>query len=368
MEEKEITQQSTLADFLYILGDVAAGKISFTDACKNLADRDKERAKKFFDTAKKSFDILKESIKERKEELDMKAKYDLNSALKVKNTNGTTSYVGVKPKQQKSWFKQMFENTGRSLKNIGTVLTGEKTIEQALKDEAEAVRESLSSQSNIYRGVRAALEVTDEKLKAFIKRKNELRGIKTHQTTQPIKETNPYDKLDNTQFQVAMHTAYANIVRMQHFGPNMSDIEKDKALTEINRLMESAQRRLPDSKSEAKGTYFTNPKLQNAEAQLLGYMKTAEAKYGKSSNDDMMKYDAWRQGQDFTIPIGNKMLSETPYNNTEVYISSSTKDQNNRNFYNATDHLRNPLKAGRNVMTKDQISLAKKQLESLKIH
>ena len=39
-------------------------------------------------------------------------------------------------------------------------------------------------------------------------------------------------------------------------------------------------------------------------------MKTAEVEYGKSSNDDMMKYDAWRQGQDFTIPIGNKMLSD----------------------------------------------------------
>ncbi len=361
-QNKEITSQSTFADFLYILGDVAAGKISLKEACKHLADKDKDRAKRLLETTKQAFTIIKSSIKERKQELDMQAQYDMSSAVKI-NINGNTSYMGVKPKQKKSWAKQMLENLGRTLKTTGSVLTGEKTIKQATKEEAQAIQESLSNSSNVYRGFRA----TAETISGFTKNIKELRGLETSKGGPSKKETNPYDRLEPNQFDVAMHTAYANIVRMEHFGQSMSDAEKDKALAEINRLMESAQKRFPDSKSEIKGNYFTNPKLQDAEAQLLAYMKSSEAKYGKSANDDMMKYDAWRQGKDFEMPMGNKTLSEKPYNNIELYVASSTKNQGYRDFYNAKDHLRNPLEAGQRVMSAKDIAMEKAKLEKLTI-
>ena len=359
-QNKEITSQSTFADFLYILGDVAAGKISFKEACKYLADKD--RAKKLFETTKQAFTIIKSSIKERKQELDMQAKYDMSSAVKI-NINENTSYMGVKPKQKKSWFKQMSENLGRTLKTTGSVLTGEKTIKQATKEEFQAVQESLSNSSNVYRGFRATAETISD----FTKNIRELRGIETPKTELPKKETNPYDRLEPNQFDVAMHTAYTNIVRMEHFGQSMSDAEKDKALAEINHLMESAQKRFPDSKSEIKGNYFTNPKLQDAEAQLLAYMKSSEAKHGKSANDDMIKYDAWRQGKDFEMPTGNKTLSEMPYQNTELYLSSSTKDNDRlTNLFTAKD-LRNPLEAGQRVMSAKDVAIAKAQLAKMTI-
>ena len=41
-----------LADFLYTMGDVAKGKISFEDAVNNLHEKDKEKAREFFNNAK----------------------------------------------------------------------------------------------------------------------------------------------------------------------------------------------------------------------------------------------------------------------------------------------------------------------------
>ena len=153
-----------------------------------------------------------------------------------------------------------------------------------------------------------------------------------------------------------MHTAYTNIVRMQHFGQSMSDTKKDKALTEINRLMESAQKRFPYSKSETKGSYFTDPKLQDTEAQLLAYIKSSEAKYGKDADNNTMKYDAWRQGKNFKMPLGGDMtLCEKPYENTALY---GTSDERFANSFTAKDLL-NPLETGSSLMTEKDVAAAK---------
>ena len=364
-QNKEITSQSTFAEFLYILGDVAAGKISLKEACKHLTDKDKDRAKRLFETTKQAFSIIKSSIKERKQELDMQAQHDMSSAVKI-NHNGKTSYMGVKPKKKKSWFKQMSENLGRTLKTTGSVLTGEKTIKQATKEEFQAVRDSLSGSSNVFRGVRA----TAETISSFAKNVEELRGIKTPKTELSKKEANPYDRLENEQFSVAMHTAYHNLVRMENFGNLLPDAEKDKAIAEINRLMESAQKRFPDAKTSDKGSYFKDTKIQNVEAQLFAFMKEDCTKNSNNNlvKEEMQKYDSWRQGKDYAIKMPTMEITESPFNNIELYGGVTTKGiESLHGKFTAKDHLYNPLQKGRNVMTEAQMIRAKAQLGNLNL-
>ncbi len=369
-DTKQFTSNSTFADFLYTMGDVVSGKISFEYAVKDLHKKDKEKAKDFLDNAKKSFNDLIKSIKDKKRDLDMQAKYDMSSALKT-NLNGKTSYIGVKEKPKESWLKQMTKNLGRTLKNSGSVLTGEKTITQALHDEANAVQDSLSNNSNIYRGFRATMEVSGQRLNAWAKRKKELRGIETPKTQQPKKEINPYDKLDNEQFSVAMHTAYYNIVRMENFGPLMPDSEKDKAIAEINRLMESANKRYPNTDTSDKGAYFKDTKLQNVEAQLFAYMKKDCEKNPDNNlvKEEMQKYNSWRQGKNYTVEGPIMSISEAPFNNIELYGGITTKEIDSlHGEFTANDHLYKPLERGQNVMSEKDIAIAKAQLEKLKVY
>lgn len=381
-QNKEITSQSTFADFLYILGDVAAGKISLKEACKHLADKDKDRAKRLLETTKQAFTIIKSSIKERKQELDMQAQYDMSVAAKI-NINGNTYYMGLKPKQKKSGFRQMFENLGRTLKTTGSVLTGKKTIKQATKEEFQAVQESLSNSSNVYRGFRATAETISD----FTKNIKELRGLETSKGGPSKKETNPYDKLDDKQFSCAMHAAYVDIVRMEHiFGVGCYEPGENKAIDEINRLLESAQKRFPSAKISDKGSYFTDEKLKNVEAQLFAFMREYIKKNPSDivAKDEIQRYECWRQGKKYIgQTIGNITLSEEPFHNGTLFgpksIRYDLKDKEalakmspeirkktiNKNvdlcLYN------NALEKGRSVMSEKTLAMEKAKLEKLTI-
>ncbi len=360
-EEKKITRHSTFADFLYLMGDVAAGKISFKEACKDLGERDKERAQRFFDVAKQSFEILKSSIKEQSKDNEMAAKYDLSAAVKVKTSDGKTTYMGVKPQKKRNFFQKLSENYGKDMILMGEFLVGKKTYRQVQKERFERVKANVMASSSLVRKIDAVVRGTGHARKRI----KELQGLETPQLQKEIKPENLYDKLENEQFSVAMHTAYQNIVRMQHFGSSMSDAEKDKALAEIALLMESAQKRMPEIKMEAKGSYFTEPKLQDTEARLFSYMKGFEKIY-PSSNEDMKKYANWRNGEDFSMPIGTTMqLTETPFHNFNRYLSPRADD--GLVNYTANDHLFKPLEAGKNVMTAKEFAEQKALVSRLNI-
>ena len=241
------------------------------------------------------------------------------------------------------------------------------TFSQAIKDEIKAVDQSFKEQSNIYRGVSAFTSAT----KDFAKRKRELQGIEAPKTQQPKKEINPYDKLEDKQFSVAMHTAYYNLVRMENFGPLMPDSEKDKAIAEINRLMESANKRYPDTDTSDKGAYFKDTKLQNVEAQLFAYMKKDCEKNPDNNlvKEEMQKYNSWRQGKNYTIEGPIMSTSDEPFNNIELYGGITAKDIGSlHGEFTANDHLYNPLEKGRNVMSKEQVAIERAKIAKLNVH
>ena len=356
-EHDENRKFGDLADFLHTMGDVAKGKISFADAVKDLNEKDKAIAKEFFNKAKETFKDLMKSIKDKKRDLDMQAKYDMGSAVKV-SQNGQTSYMGVKEKPKKSYFKEFIENGGRSLKNAGEVLTGEKTLGQAVKAELKAVDVSMSGS---YRGYRYA-KATVEGLRDIIARH---RGTKKEHP-QPKKEINPYDKLEPNQFSVALHTAYTNLVRIENFGPLLPEKEKDIAIAEVNKLMESAKKRYPDMQPTDKGAYFKDTKIQNTEAQLFAYMQKDCEKNSDNNlvKQEMKKYEAWRQNKDYV----QGFVSEYPFNNVELYGGTITKDMKGlHGKFTAKDHLYNPLEKGQNVMSDKQLLKEKMKIAKLNL-
>ena len=354
-----IDQQSSFADFLYMMGDVAAGKISFDEAVKELNTRDRERAKRLIEVTKQAYETLKKSIAERKRELDINAKYDMSHSLRI-NEDGKTSYIGLKPKNKEPWYKRITHNAGRSIKRFGELLTGEKTFRQVSNEEINDFTENLSNNSNIFRGVRATVEGINSAGKTI----KQLRGLSPETTR---KNKNPYDNLKDEQFPAALHAAYYNIVRMEHFGKTMPDAEKDKAISEINLLMESAQKRYPDTKAANAGTYFTDPKLQNIEAQLFAYMKENSIQTPDDNiiKEDIQRYEVWRHGKKFSRPLGNGTYEEEPFHNRALFISR--QPDTDKPIYTAKDHLFNPLQKGKNIMSNEELAAEKAKVERLKI-
>lgn len=352
-----------LSELFYALGDVAAGKRSLSDVCKDMAEKDKEKFQKLFDAGKIFLQTLTNNVKnEVKNEVkkeDMQANYDMSAAVTV-NINGKQAYMGAKPKEKQSWWEKFRQNTARSFHNMADVLSGKKTIKEGIKDEMSGIHKSMMNEVKPYRKVVSA---SRGGAKGVQKTLDELRGIRKKETT----VENPYEKLSPERFSVALKTAYMNIIRMEHMGAALPPEEKKKAMDELQKVLSAAQKRMPDVKADAGGSYFTDDKLKSVEGQMFAYMKS-DVEKGQSSSDkiDVKKFEAWRQGENWKLPLGNgKVLQEQPYHNSSVFLSRG--DDKSGTKYNTHDFLYNPLKSAKNILSQEEIQAEIQKIKELKM-
>ncbi len=344
-----------LDELFYALGDVAAGKRTLEDVCKEMAQKDKERFSKLFEAGKKFLSDLKTNVKQNvKDEIkkaDIAAKYDTSSAVTV-DVKGQKGYIGLKPKKKLPWWKQIGKNLADSMRNTADVLEGKKTLPKAAKDEVKRIDKSLSTESSVYRTASAAAKGTFAGVKKTIEN---LRGTSTP-TPQPKAPDNPYETLDSEQLGHAMGVAYENIVRMDHIG-GFTNSERDKALAEIQKIIDVAKKRFPDVKPEDKGAYFQHANVQSTEAELFAYMKADAAKNKDNiKQEDIVRYEAWRQSKDYELNGPTMTLKEGPFMNTARYGSAQWRNEAPQPHYKADEMLKSPLKSAKTIMTKQEIA------------
>ncbi len=210
---------------------------------------------------------------------------------------------------------------------------------------------------------RKAVSVGKGSVNGVRKTLDELRGRNKKQTT----VENPYEKLSPERFSVAMKTAYINIIRMEHMGAALPAEEKEKAMSEFQSILSVAQKRMPDVKAEAGGSYFTDEKLKSVEGQMFAYMKS-DVEKGKdmAAKGDVRKFEAWRQGENWKMPLGNgKVLEERPYHNKEVFLRRG--DDKVTFKYNVQDYLYKPLKSAKNTLSKEEMQAEMMKLRELKL-
>lgn len=353
-----------LDELFYSLGDVAAGKRTLEDVCKDMVKQDKKKFEDLFDYGKKILKKLKENVKQSaRDEIknnDMQAKYDMSQAISAQ-VDGKTMFVGLKPKEKQSWWRKWRTNASQSLQNAADVVGGKKSVTQGLKDEVSRVNQSILNESSVYRKGYSAVKGGINGVKKTF---NELRGIESENKPVP---KNPYQALDMSQFRAAMGAAYENLVKMEHLGA-MPDSEKAKGIAEIQKIIEAAKDRFPNVMAESKGAYFQNAKLQETEAVLFAYMKEDAQKSGDAvAQGDVARYASWREGKDFEIKGGMMTIQEMPFENVARYGSASWRNDEKRDDYTARDYLKNPLQSAKNTLSTEQIALEKAKLEKLVI-
>ena len=135
-----------LDELFYSLGDVAAGKRTLEDVCKDMVKQDKKKFEDLFDYGKKILKKLKENVKQSaRDEIknnDMQAKYDMSQAISAQ-VDGKTMFVGLKPKEKQSWWRKWRTNASQSLQNAADVVGGKKSVTQGVKDEVRRVNQSI---------------------------------------------------------------------------------------------------------------------------------------------------------------------------------------------------------------------------------
>ena len=359
---------NSMAELFYALGDVADGKRTLEEVCRDMSDKNKERFSKFLELGKAFLKDLKsnvkQSVKEEKRKADMEAKYDMSAAVTV-DIDGKKLYAGVKPKEKQSWWKKFRRKTSASMKNTAEVVEGSKTVVQGIKDELKRVDKSMSEESKLHRNVSSIVKGTIRGTKDTFRN---LRGI-SGAGAQPQKPKISYETLEPEQFSVAMGVAYENIVHMEHFGRTMPDAERAKGLAEVQKVIDAAKKRFPDVKPQNKGAYFQNAQVQSVEAELFAYMKADAAKSGDSlMQREVANYEAWRDGKDSEIKGPMMTLKEEPFSNIARYGSASWRNGKESAEWTAETMLKDPLKSGRNVMTKKEVAAMQAKMSKIKVH
>ena len=316
-----------LSELFYTLGDVAEGKKTFAEGFKDLKEKDRERLHKLYDAAKVFTQTLSSNIKD-------KIKGNEANVPQVKR-----SFM----MKQRDAFASYFEDLSKI------------KYKDVVRNEFKRTHNNLKGDYKLYRqadGVRRGIIET-------------LRGLK-----KPKAPTNPYESLNPEQFQAAMRQAYVNAVRLDHFNPIMIKGEKEKVLGEIQKVVEAAAKRFPDVKSADKGAYFKDPQIASAEGNLFAYLK-ADAQNSKDNvfKEETARYEAWRQGKNYEMPMGGKTYSERPFENIDVYGHSHKVIENYDKNVQVADAecFTHPLKTARNVMTSDQLAAEIAKVRALNI-
>lgn len=172
-------------------------------------------------------------------------------------------------------------------------------------------------------------------------------------------EPNKYTSLDDGQFRVALVTAYENLYRLNgHINPTNYEGDKKFVLDEIKQVMEEAKRRYPNAGDMPdKGIFYKDVDVQSVEQQMIPYMREA-AKQDRIFAADVNRFEAWRNGNDAVI-MGNGPLkvTESPFENTVRWPSQMS----------SFEQLKNPYKAGSNVMSQRQLMQQKELVAALKV-
>ena len=366
------------AEVLRQLADVAEGKKTLNDVLSSLTniDEEKKKIKDSFDSFKNVISTLRKNVKESvKDEIrtnDLRAKYDVSSAMEVKDKDGNTiGYTGLRTKQKKSWWEKVKENMATSFQNGADLLTGKKTLKQVINEDASRLKENMMENSVVFRkaasvsdGINKGLNRTIAELRGTAKPKPTFIQETNRRVSERINATssNKYASLDDGQFAVALGAAYDNFARLEHF--NTPDDVKNEVLGEINLVLEEAKKRFPNATPEPnKGSYYKDQDVANTEQQLMPYMREA-AKGNMLLKEDVKRYESWRNGQDATITDTPALhLTEKPFENFARY---GNPDQTIpwtaeiRNF-------KNPYESGSKTLSQKQMLEAKQRLSNLNI-
>lgn len=340
----------TLSEFFHTMGDVAEGSISLEEICAELTRPETEKIKEIYNMCASFISNLKTNIKEATQEATKKNKEKTQDKMEWKINDNVVAY-SMQPKEKLSFWARFKKNAGATLDNVASVMAGKKSLKDGVKTEISQAHNTLIEDYRSYRDMAGGVE-------------GKIKGLnKTLQDLKKMKEgpENPYDKLDDNQFRVAMAQAYQNVVKMEH-ADNMPDFEKNKVMADIQPLLDSAKKRFPDAQSADKGDYFTNPKLQNTESQLFSYMKTDAAKTPDvDTRLKVARFESWRQGKDFEVPVGGgKGLSEMPFHNASNYGQrGDTRSYTAENFGS-------PLKAGQSVKSQAEMARLKAIVSDVK--
>lgn len=360
-------------ELFYSLGDVAAGKRTLEDVCKEMHEKDKERFKQLLNAGKVFLSSLKNNVKQNiKEETtknDMAAKYDLKSAVTVE-INGK-KMLSAKRKEKQSWWKRLKTETAQRLTNMAAVLEGRKSFSEGLKDDIKISHDLSMNESKAYRKGYSAINGTVKGVKQTL---NELRGVsqnkndakKSTADKTPLQPQNPYETLQPEQLTAAMGIAYRNIVWMQNLG-SMPESEKAKYIEEVQKIIDVAQKRFPDIKPENKGSYFENPNIQGCEAKLFACMKANAA-----TSDDVVfkqevaKYTTWRNNEDYVEKGPMLTIREAPFQNLHLYRSAEDRKDPVRDDV-TIEYLQNPYHHAKNALTKSQLAAERAKVAALNI-
>ncbi len=109
-------------------------------------------------------------IKERQQENDFRATHDVSSAVSVK-AKGKKAYLGARLKQKKSYWQRLKEITLFDLKNARDVLTGKKSLLQAIKDRNKVAHQDLMDNNKIYRDAVSTMQGIKDAMKADVDKK-----------------------------------------------------------------------------------------------------------------------------------------------------------------------------------------------------
>lgn len=319
-------------ELFYSLGDVAAGRRTLEDVCKEIHEKDKERFKQLLNAGKVFLssikDNVKQNIKEETNKNDMAARYDLKSAVTVEIDGKKT--LSAKHKEKQSWWKRIKSETAQKLSNMAAVLEGRKSFSEGLKDYAKITHDFSMAESKAYRKGYSAINGTVKGVKQTL---NELRGVtqnkndakKSTAEKTPLQPQNPYETLQPEQLTAAMGIAYHNIVWMQNLG-SMPESEKVKYMEEVQKIIDVAKKRFPNIKPENKGSYFESPNIQVGEAELFACMKAnAAVSDDVVFKQEVAKYAAWRNNEDYVEKGANLTIREAPFQNLHRYRSTEDR-------------------------------------------
>lgn len=361
------------ADILRQLADVAEGKKDLNEVVNSVTSDVAviKKIKENYNQFKEIISTLKRNVKEQvKDEIrknDLDAKFETSSALAVKDADGNVvGYMGLKSKEKKAWIDRIKENLATSFHNNADLLTDKKTFKQVQKEQWAKTHQDYIETSATYRHASGFATGVYKGVKKTIE---ELRGTQKPTPVLPNQiQPSKYAGLDETQFRVALGSAYDNFARLEHF--NVADDVKKEVLQEINLVLEEAKKRYPDAVPEnTQGSYFKDKDVANMEQQLMPYMREA-AKSDNVFAQDVNRFESWRNGKDATIMSGPSLtVNEMPFENVARWgIRDKTVEVSKQRYGNeALDFFNNPYRKAKNTLSQEELAAEMAKVAKLNI-
>ena len=359
----QFEQQSLLSTILRNLADVADGKLTLDEAIRQTTNDSKEieliktHYNNFIDIVSQLKRNIKKEIKNAQLTNDFEQNYETKSALYALDNEGNiTGLIGAKAKKKQSLWGTIKNRFSRRLRQHADFIDGKMSLKEFATTPLKNLHQDYMEDFSSYRQATGIIQGINRGIKQSI---TELRGTQkanhTNNISVPPSTQRLYDSLDNSQFAVALGTAYENIVRIQHDGYR-SEADKKEIMTEFKYLINSAHNRYPHIHHTTKGSYFKDKDFAKIEAQLLPFLKEA-GKNNPVITHDVKRYDSWRNNQPFTEGI----ITEQPFHNAARYSR-----QYSSNFH-TINTLKSPLKTGQSIMSEQQLQQAKLQISKLNL-